>query len=84
MTSDADVLERMRQNQIGWRYAELARLLRRAGFLLVGGKGSHRRWKHVCGAAVTIVDSAGESKAAYVREVVEAVTRAREARSEDS
>ena len=84
MASDAELLERMRQNPIGWRYAELARLLRRAGFLLVGGKGSHRRWKHALGAVVTIVDSAGESKAAYVREVVQAITRAQGARSEDS
>jgi hypothetical protein len=35
-------------------------------------------------AAVTIVDSAEESRAVYVREVVQAITRAQEARSEES
>ena len=77
MSSDDDIIKRMRRNAVGWRYNELARLLSRGGFRMVGGKGSHRRWKHESGAVVTLVDVPGAVKAVYVREVVAVIALAR-------
>jgi len=75
---DEDLLDRMRRHPVGWRYAELARMLRRSGFA-ESARGSHRTWRHPAGISVTLVDRPGDVLALYVRKVVAAVTRAREA-----
>ncbi len=80
MARDEDILERMRRHPVGWRYAALERLLRRAGFSERRRRGSHRRWKHTSGVFVTLVDRPGDVKAVYVQDVVAAVARVRRTR----
>jgi predicted RNA binding protein YcfA (HicA-like mRNA interferase family) len=79
VSTDDDVLERMRLHPIGWRYNELARLLSRTGFRMTGGKGSHRRWNHDSGAVLTLVDGPGAVKPVYVREMLAAIALTRKA-----
>jgi predicted RNA binding protein YcfA (HicA-like mRNA interferase family) len=79
VAGDEELLDRMRRHPVGWRYGELARILRRSGFAETGGRGSHRTWRHKGGMAVTVVDRPGEVKAVYVKAVLAAVERAREA-----
>ena len=69
----------MRRHPIGWRYAEVARILLRSGFFETKRGGSHRTWRHPAGINVTLVDRPGEVLPVYVRKAVAAVVRAREA-----
>jgi predicted RNA binding protein YcfA (HicA-like mRNA interferase family) len=69
----------MLRHPVGWRYADLARILRRSRFVEVSRRGSHRRWRHAGGVSVTLVDHPGEVLAVYVKKVLAAITRAREA-----
>jgi predicted RNA binding protein YcfA (HicA-like mRNA interferase family) len=79
VAGDEELLERMRRHPVGWRYAELSRILRRSGFAETRRRGSHRTWRHPCGINITVVDRPGEVQAVYVQQVVAAVARAREA-----
>jgi len=44
---------------------ELMRDLLRAGFVLKGGKGSHRRFKHPLGGKITISGNEGDDARQY-------------------
>ena len=77
MSSDDDIIKRMRQRAVGWRYAELARLLRRAGFEVASSRGSHRKWSHPGGVRLVLVDRPGSVRPEYVRTVLHALAQAR-------
>lgn len=40
-------------------YAELARLLQKAGWKLTGSRGSHRTWRNPGGGRIVLVDAGG-------------------------
>lgn len=49
---------------------ELVRMLERNGFIDHGGKGSHRNFKHPCGARATLSGKLGDDAKPYqIREV---------------
>jgi predicted RNA binding protein YcfA (HicA-like mRNA interferase family) len=70
----------MRDNPAGdWRYAQLVRVLRQAGFRQVGSEGSHRTWIGPNNVRVTLKDDGARGVlAAYVRGTLAAVDAASE------
>lgn len=68
-------LAKMRECSKGWRYKQLASILRRHGFkLLPHGGGSHRLFEHPSGRYVGLVDTGkGFLKPVYVEEALEAI-----------
>jgi len=50
---------------------ELIRDLESAGFVLRGGKGSHRRFKHPAGVGITISGNPGDDAKPYQERDVE-------------
>ena len=55
---------------------ELIRDLERAGFVLRGGKGSHRRFKHPAGVIVVLSGGLGDDAARYQeKEIAEGLQR---------
>ena len=60
---------------------ELIRDLERAGFVLRGGKGSHRRFKHPGGVIVVLSGGLGDDAARYQeKETAEALQRVEDER----
>ena len=54
---------------------QLIRDLERAGFVLRGGKGSHRNFKHPSGVKITISGKLGEDAKRYQERAVDAAIR---------
>ena len=54
---------------------ELIRDLERAGFADRGGKGSHRNFKHACGAKIMISGKLGDDAKRYQERDVERAIR---------
>lgn len=44
------------------RFADFARLVEAHGFVFAGQAGSHRGYKHPCGAILTLQEKDGEAK----------------------
>lgn len=44
------------------RFADLVRLVEAHGFVFAGREGSHRGYKHVCGAVLNLQEKDGEAK----------------------
>ena len=44
------------------RFADFARLVEAHGFVFAGQAGSHRGYKHSCGAVLTLQEKDGEAK----------------------
>lgn len=74
-------LEKMRQNPRGWRYEEVAGILRRHGFNTDSEGGSHRVFRHpATGERVTLVEKgSGTLLPAYVQDAVAAIDRVKAA-----
>lgn len=75
MTKAEKRLEDMRNNAKGWRYEEVASILKRHGFSVnTSGGGSHRTFKHASGVRCGLVDSgSGTLLPVYVRNAVRAI-----------
>ena len=54
---------------------ELIRVLKRAGFVDRGGKGSHRNFTHPCGAKLTLSGNASDDAKRYQERDVERALR---------
>ena len=71
-------LDAMRANPLGWRYDEVARILRAHGFETSSTGGSHRVFKHPCGERVGVLEKGrGTLLRAYVEAAVAAIDRAK-------
>lgn len=71
----------MRENPRGWRYDEVAGILRAFGFDTDTEGGSHRVFRHPCGVRVGLIQKgSGTLLPVYVREAVAAIDRAMEAK----
>lgn len=44
------------------RFADFTRLVEAHGFVFAGQAGSHRGYKHLCGAVLTLQEKDGEAK----------------------
>lgn len=73
-------LARMKANPKGWRYEEVAGILKRYGFTTSSAGGSHRVFKHPSGIRTGLLESgSGTLLPVYVEEAVAAIERVREA-----
>ena len=73
MTSLADDLERLRRNPRGVRFADLERVIFRAGFALDTSHGSHHVYVRT-GQILTVVKPHGQHTTCHPRDVLD-VTR---------
>jgi hypothetical protein len=73
------LLERMRNNPTDdWRYAQLARVLTRAGFRLGSSQGSHRTWIGPNRVRITLKDDGARGVlSVYVRQTIAAIDASR-------
>lgn len=55
----------MEEQPRGWRYDEVASLLRAFGFTEHRGGGSHRQWTHPRSLPITVVDTGHGTVPAY-------------------
>ncbi len=74
------ILAQMETNPRGWRYDEVASVLRAFGFTERRGATSHRQWTHPAAPPVTVVAGAGKVTEYQVRGVTRAIRRSQEAR----
>ena len=51
-----DLREALAGKATGYRYSNVARWLRAAGFVEHGAGGSHRTWRHASGVRIPMVD----------------------------
>ncbi|MFA5028617.1 MAG: type II toxin-antitoxin system HicA family toxin [Candidatus Methylomirabilota bacterium] len=68
MTSLSDDLERLRRNAKGVRFADLERVILRAGFALDRARGSHRVYVRA-GQILTVVKPHGRHTTCHPRDV---------------
>jgi predicted RNA binding protein YcfA (HicA-like mRNA interferase family) len=54
---------------------ELVRILKKAGFVDRGGKGSHRNFTHPCGTKITLSGNASDDAKRYQERDVEEALR---------
>ena len=54
---------------------ELVRILKKAGFVDRGGKGSHHNFTHPCGAKITLSGNASDDARRYQERSVEKALR---------
>lgn len=79
MTRAAKTLARMEQNPRGWRYEQVASVLRAFDFTLRSRSGSHRVWSHPGTLPVTVVEKGHGTVPAYqVEQVTAAIRRTQE------
>jgi hypothetical protein len=80
VTRKAKLLQRMRDNPAAdWRYAQLATVLRRAGFRQVGSAGSHRTWIGPNNVRITLKDDGARGVLlVYVRATLAAIDATRD------
>ncbi len=72
-------LAAMEANPSGWRYEEVASLLRGFGFTERKGKGSHRAFSHTRGGTVVLVEKGhGTLKPYQVQESTRAIRKSME------
>jgi predicted RNA binding protein YcfA (HicA-like mRNA interferase family) len=68
------LLEKMRANPEGWRFAQVERILLAHGFVFQNQRGSDRIYKHPSGRRLFIsYHGSGPVYAGYVERVIEAV-----------
>jgi predicted RNA binding protein YcfA (HicA-like mRNA interferase family) len=67
------ILAAMETNPRGWRYDEVASLLRAFAFQERKGATSHRQWTHPGSLPVTIVAGSGKVPEYQVRQVTRAI-----------
>jgi predicted RNA binding protein YcfA (HicA-like mRNA interferase family) len=67
------ILVEMETNPRGWRYEEVASLLRAFGFQERRGATSHRQWTHSGVAPVTIIAGGGRVPEYQVRQATQAI-----------
>jgi predicted RNA binding protein YcfA (HicA-like mRNA interferase family) len=67
------ILAEMETNPRGWRYEEVASLLRAFGFQERKGATSHRQWTHPGVAPVTIIAGGGRVPEYQVRQATQAI-----------
>ncbi len=66
-------LAAMESNPSGWRYDEVASVLRGFGFEERKGGTSHRQWRHPKADPVTLVAGSGKVAAYQVKQATEAI-----------
>jgi len=71
-------LAAMEADPSGWRYDEVASVLRAFGFEERKGATSHRQWKHPKADAVTLVAGSGKVASYQVRQAAEAIRHSQE------
>ena len=71
-------LAAMEADPNGWRYDEVASVLRAFGFEERKGATSHRQWKHPKADAVTMVAGSGKVASYQVRQAAEAIRQSME------
>lgn len=67
-------LAQMRNNPEGWRYQEVAGILKAFGFITSSAGGSHRVFKHPSGARIGLVEAGhGTLLPAYTKAAIAAI-----------
>lgn len=72
------ILSEMETNPRGWRYDEVASVLRSFGFTERRGATSHRQWSHPTAPPVTVGAGSGKVAEYQVRGVTRAIRRSQE------
>jgi hypothetical protein len=75
MSRHEKTLEAMERNQEGWRYEQVAVMLRAFGFVVRSREGSHRLWSHAYGPTVLLVDKGHGTVRGYQVEQATAAVR---------